>query len=577
MNGHLFPNNVPPASLPNPDSQQSSQQPPGMNGHLFPNNVPPASLQQPFQPNQMPQFTQQPGIQQPFYYQPPTQYPSGLIVDPSVYSMVVMDILSNKGLLQGLLPSWPGPPPPHGPILQNGMQPGFFVPPMTNPPQMYSQMPAAYNQSASPPSVSGPLPQSLSRISSADIKGKGKGTSYASRDSSGSSRTLASSSVSVDKLFTSDSGEPLTFYVAIEVHNRNLTLNHIKRHGGQISTQMTANYAILSSRSKDFETLLETVLSSGGIPVKPAFVDESVEQGTLLDPSQYQFDVPAKLLRKVVPPSPAKSDAEKKAAANVRKAKARRAKKDAAVKAEKTSPGLSSQRVPSPSPPPEHTRVLHNGIKYRYPEVEDEYVLRYAAVLFERDRQMSYAALSAKLHAKMPHHSDKAWNNHISQTMRDDVENVRKRAIIAYRKEEHSRSNAEEPAAKRMKPSKPVDGPQAPADDPQTPANDPQAPAGDPQAPADDPQPAGDPQAKALADEEHDLNAVAHFFANGGDVEQTDGEDEEQSVKDARVWARLTEQTACRTEASWEVFYNKHHPRVMELYQMLAEEESPPQ
>lgn len=135
----------------------------------------------------------------------------------------------------------------------------------------------------------------------------------------------------------------------------------------------------------------------------------------------------------------------------------------------------------------------------------------------------------------MPHHSDRAWNNHIAQNLRDDVENIRKRAIIAYRKEEHRQSNAEEPAAKRMKQSKPADDPQ-PADGPQ-PANGPQ--------PADDPKPADVAQAKVLADEERDLSAVAHFFANGGDAEQTDGEDEEPSAKaarDARVWARLTEQ-----------------------------------
>jgi hypothetical protein len=136
--------------------------------------------------------------------------------------------------------------------------------------------------------------------------------------------------------------------------------------------------------------------------VKPSFVLESVEQNILLDASKYQFDLPEKLRRKkAATASPSKSDVEKRQAVNLRRAKSRKTKKDAAAKAERNSPGLPRTHVPSPSPPPEYTRVPLNGGKYRYPKVEDEYVLRYAAVLYERDQQMSYAAFAAKLHAKV--------------------------------------------------------------------------------------------------------------------------------------------------------------------------------
>jgi hypothetical protein len=143
----------------------------------------------------------------------------------------------------------------------------------------------------------------------------------------------------------------------------------MQKHGGHISTQTTADFAILSFRSKDFETLLETILSSNGTAVKPAFVFDSVERNTLLDSSQYEYEVPPKLLRKVQKSSPTKTDVEKKQAANLRKANARRARKEAAVKEERTSPGLPRPHIPSPSPPPAHTRVLWNGDKWRYPEV----------------------------------------------------------------------------------------------------------------------------------------------------------------------------------------------------------------
>lgn len=179
----------------------------------------------------------------------------------------------------------------------------------------------------------------------------------------------------------------------------------MQRHGGRISTQTTADFGVLSFRSKDFPVLLETFLSSNGTAVKPAFVFDSVEQRVMLDPSQYQFELPEKLQRKVqksAPPSPAKSDAAKKQAANLRKAKSRKAKREAAVKEERDSPGVSLPYAPSPTPPPEHTRVLLNGVqnKYRYPEVETEYVRRYVNVLLNRDHQMSLAALASKLHTK---------------------------------------------------------------------------------------------------------------------------------------------------------------------------------
>lgn len=78
---------------------------------------------------------------------------------------------------------------------------------------------------------------------------------------------------------------------------------------------------------------------------------------------------------------------------------------------------------------------------------------------------------------------------------------------------------------------------------------------------------------------EQDLTTVAHFFANGGNGEE--------SEEDETVWARLTEQVSqigpcstcvltpaqapCRTEASWEDFYNKHLTQITELYNMLVE------
>jgi hypothetical protein len=198
-----------------------------MNGPSFSNNVPSVPLQQPIHPNQLPQFPQQPGVQPPFYpYQAaPQQFPPGMNVDPQVFNMVLADLMQQRGLLA----PWGGPPFGPGPGMQNGIHPGFFVPqgvnpmmnPMQNPSHPPGLIPLVHDHLASPP-ASAPLSPSLNHRSSADLKGKGKATtSYGSHGPSGSA-------ASSDKIFTSDSGLPLTFYVAIDVNKRSDILTNIR-------------------------------------------------------------------------------------------------------------------------------------------------------------------------------------------------------------------------------------------------------------------------------------------------------------------------------------------------------------
>ncbi|KAJ7169825.1 hypothetical protein C8R46DRAFT_213710 [Mycena filopes] len=511
-------------SDPQVSSDRSSKQPSGTLGPSFQNNTLPQNIQQPHQPpihqNQMTQFPLQPPpsfypqLNQQFMFQnqmgqnlhPGGSFPHSQTasqpVDPLIYQMVLMDLIQRGGLS-----GHPMNPPPY-----------------SQPPGL---MPQPYNHSPSPA-----IPdQSLSRRSSMDLKGKGKATLSPPLGSSGSFRAKRSSSP-VENIFTSESGQPLSFYVAIDVHRRADILARIKRNGGQISTQITADFAILSFRSRDFETLRKSVLSAHGTAVKPAFVVDSDEQNMLLDPSDYIYETPPKLAHKThASRSPPKKDVNRKQNTSI--SKSHKAGKKA-VKEENGSPGFSRPHTRSPSPPPVHTRSLLSGDKYRYPEIEDDYVLRYAAVLFARDVNMTLTALSNKVHAKMPHHSAPAWLAHISKALRYDIDKVKKRAGIALRKEQHmaqQQSNADRPA-KRARLS-------------------------------------ASSEAEAL---ELDLNAVAHFFANdGGD--QLAEEDDDPSAR-ARVWQKLTEKTVCKTEASWEVFYNKHHQRINELYVELAEEDA---
>ncbi|KAF8213105.1 hypothetical protein K438DRAFT_1075477 [Mycena galopus ATCC 62051] len=528
---------------PNAHSPRHSQQPFPMNE---PPNIPPAPFQQPIFPNQMLQYAQQPGVQQPFQpygaAQPQPFANTGIQLDQNVY-LALVD-MAQRGLLAGYGGAPSGP--------QNGMHPGFANPVMGMGPMQSQQFhqqppglipPVHHQYSASPPISARQSPRPL--------KGKGKAASYDPRPSSRPSSS--SNSVKTEKIFTTQSGQPLTFYVAIDVKKRADILNTIKRNGGQISTQTTADFAILSFRSKDFDTLLETVLSCNGTAVKPAFVLDCVEENMLLDSTQYEYDVPQKLLRKA---QNAASAAKPKAASS-RKGNARKTKEAVAVKAERSSPVLSAPsrpHPPSPSPPPEHTRVLFfnksaNNVYY-YTQEEDQYTLTYIKALFARDAELSMNILGSKLHGKMPHHSTAGWITHL-KGLEKDIEELRKRARIALRKEAHEQSqqsNANVPPAKRRKLS---GGGEAVE----------QAAAASPSALASGSGQTG-PQATAAA-EEQDLITVTRFFANG------------DAAGDEDHWQKLTEKTRCRTEASWEVFYEKHHEKVAELYaELVPQEES---
>ncbi|KAJ7225569.1 hypothetical protein GGX14DRAFT_421227, partial [Mycena pura] len=518
------PSNGPPPTAQSHNSRRHSS---GTNAQAFSNNE---SIQE---QKQIPQVVPQPGAQQTFHTFPvPPQFPVASMDPNSSYNQAILDIWRNSGYVM----SWAGVP--QGSVGSDGMHPGSLgqgvIPTMNtalqHPFLSSGLLPTAHDPNT-PSSVSA-LPSSLANAPSVDVKGKGKAT-YVPRGSGSSEVASSSTTANKNKIFTSDSGKPLTFYVSVDINKRNDILSPIKKHGGKISTQTTADIAILAFRSPDFESLLETVISSHGTAVKPSFVFDSVARNMLLDTSPYEFELPAKLQRKFqkrTPHSHAKSGAGSKNVAGSQKPKT--AKKAVVVKEERLSPTLKCSRIPSPTPPPANTRVLMNGTKYRYPDIEDQYALQYVAVLFDRDRTMSYTSMAKKLHSKMPHHSEGAWHTRLTGVLRDSVDKIRKKAYIAYREEERQQARAEGPV-KRPKlshtdnVSKPDQG-----------------------------------------DVDRDLLVVAHFFANGGDSEDTEG-DEEQ--RDARIWQKLTQHSKCITEASWETFYDKHHAKVSRLYNQLVE------
>jgi hypothetical protein len=161
----------------------------------------------------------------------------------------------------------------------------------------------------------------------------------------------------------------------------------------------------------------------------------------------------------------------------------------------------------------------------------------------------------------MPHHTANGWNHRISQTLRDDIEQIRKRVLIAWRKEQDQKPQQSNVGA-------------GPASAGAGPSNIGAIPPAKRRKLSADALP---PATAARDDIEQDLSAIAHFFANGG----AEGEEDHWQILTAKVMNGLfvvarcpysSIQTPCKTEKSWEEFYGKHYTQVSELYALLTDE-----
>ncbi|CAK5280200.1 unnamed protein product [Mycena citricolor] len=478
----------------------------------------------------------------------PQSFPTGLVYDPAIHSAILGEVMKHRGLAP-IAASISAP-------VQSELASGSHL-----------LLPSEQLQPPANPErdLTVSMESELARRPAVSIDAKGKGRSR---------------NASPATLFTAE-GSALTFYVSLEVNKRSELLSCIKKHGGQISIQITtATYAILSSRPKNYESVLETVLSSKGTPVRPAFVFESVQQNKLLDPAEYVFQPSDKLKKKL---EAAASPHSRKRRARESGGKGRAVKKGAdevgskesgdeqnvlapqedevrwkvAVKEERTSPpSLSSpaleenpplQREPkSPTPPPDSSRVQMIGTgKYRYTEVEMRYAFEYITVLFSRDKDITTSAIGQKLHEKMPNHSKTAWIQHVTFANKQSFELAKRQGLVSYNTRQHKLAQRppEEPPSKRIR----------------TEEHTPSAAQSQPSTPND-------------GDLEEDLYHAAHFFADGGDVEEPG--DDSQAEKDNRIWQRLTAQTPCKTEESWPAFYDKHGAQVTRLYEKLVQNET---
>ncbi|KAF9457456.1 hypothetical protein BDZ94DRAFT_1326278 [Collybia nuda] len=410
-----------------------------------------------------------------------------------------------------------------------------------------------------PPSLRRKSPVASRSSSSTISKGKSKAETSRSpspvlRDSvwfSHGTVTAASprSSIQSGTLFTSEKGDELSFFVQIDLNNRFSVVSAIKRNGGRITNNhTTADYAILYSRSKTFNDLLNSTLAADRPAVTASFVHDSVEKNMLLDPSHYSFDVPSSSRgrrKRARSSSSGKSDGElerKRKERNVRQNELRKQRKTEKESVKQLTPIMQipdEPRPKSPTPPPEHTRIPLPGGGFKFSEHEREFVTRYVKILLQRDHQTSVNAMAQSLHKKINNHSAKSWRTFLGQQARDDIEATRKRMSIAYRKAHGAQVDQQ-----------PEEGPENSENLLTTLHKGGESSIG--------PRP-GDEGIQF----ENDLDAISHFFAMGGG--------DEGDEDDVYVWRRLTNQVKCQTAGSWEEFYSDHHVKVIARYNTLIQ------
>ncbi|KAH9858103.1 hypothetical protein C2E23DRAFT_163989 [Lenzites betulinus] len=120
--------------------------------------------------------------------------------------------------------------------------------------------------------------------------------------------------------------------------------------------------------------------------------------------------------------------------------------KGKSVPAKPQERSATPKRLWRPSPPPPTRVVEHVPGKNMYTKDDSDYVDEYLPILYFRDPDMTLTTVSEKLHQKMPHHTQKSWQSHITHfSRRDKLERIRRQAHIARRKADSEGQRQSEP------------------------------------------------------------------------------------------------------------------------------------
>ncbi|KAG7099124.1 hypothetical protein E1B28_000997 [Marasmius oreades] len=116
----------------------------------------------------------------------------------------------------------------------------------------------------------------------------GSSSSSTPPDARNSLPVIISTPSDPSRIFESEDGSPLSFFVQIDMTNRGAIVSKIKTHGGIIKpNQADADYSILQSKSKIYKPLLESCVTANKLAVSMSFVHDCVEHGVLFDHTSF--------------------------------------------------------------------------------------------------------------------------------------------------------------------------------------------------------------------------------------------------------------------------------------------------
>ncbi|KAG8219759.1 hypothetical protein J3R82DRAFT_731 [Butyriboletus roseoflavus] len=357
------------------------------------------------------------------------------------------------------------------------------------------------------------------------------------------------------EIFMSVSGKPLRFFVQVDLHGRHTVVTTIKKNKGKIVNNIAdADYLILFTRSDTFQGLLNEAVALEKSPIMAAFVADCVEEGALLDDTDYVLESVAKV-------KPLKRG--RQSAFSIKVDTSETMSHQIEIVKSKSSPttgkGRELRGTPSKSSTDKKSKKATNSArfkpaveegghsaingKYLFTEAEDEYFLRLAKHHLTRDPTISNNALINKLHRKMPHHPAASWAVHIDKKVKGALEDVRKRANIANRKlvNEAVKQNSSRVFVNEGMPSK-------------------RHTLGTAKGHGDISLNPSHPSQEDL--ERQDFDVITRFFASGG------GDDDD----DERVWQELEKHEQCRSAHSWPDYYAAHEKQVYARIEELVNE-----
>ncbi|KAF8530962.1 hypothetical protein JB92DRAFT_2854436 [Gautieria morchelliformis] len=217
-------------------------------------------------------------------------------------------------------------------------------------------------------------------------------------------------------IFVDGQGNPLRFYIMVDLKNRKDLVKIVRTHNGTIVSQMNdADYIILNNRSNQFQKTLE-LLPIRSIALSPTWLEECEKMGTLAELGSHVIDITSGVgrglsRRKPIAAKRRPIQGECESEEEVPKRLRQPATPQKPLPTIKPRDGTNDARSRSPSPLAPTPVMAPSPGKFMFTEEDRIWYFKYARAKLERDPYMTRAALLRAVASKAPHHSLKSWDN----------------------------------------------------------------------------------------------------------------------------------------------------------------------